>query len=274
MNSQVHEAWTRRLAACLFGAALAIHANWLPAAPINYGDFGPDYPPGVTMFLDVTESSGTDPVPPGRYGPPEINGDSLDFDPTEFVAFASGGGMDITDVQLNFTLMSLPLTGVTSILIGEEGDFSLWGSGTALTTVAAALSISIDILEVDGVPLASPLNYFDSDFFAADLANDGPVLLAPWSNSLFVDLLSILDSNEIEHEWGVSKAEIVINNQLIATSEPSSLAFIAKKDFTITTNVIIDPDFTIPEPSTLALMIIALAGFGAVFRRRLLRARR
>jgi hypothetical protein len=80
----------------------------------------------------------------------------------------------------------------------------------------------------------------------------------------------VLNSNEIPFELGVSKAEVVINNQLIAMSEPSSLAFIAKKDFTIITNVLIDPDFVIPEPSTLSLAALALVGFGAAFRRRLL----
>lgn len=274
MISQVHEAWARRAAACLVGAALAIHANFSAADPIHYGDFGPDYPPGVTMYLDVTESSGTDPLPPGRYGPPTINGDNLDFDPKEFVAYALGGAMDITDVQLNFTLMSLPLSGVTSIMIAEGGDFTLSGIGTALTHVAAGVSMTIDIFEVDGVPLPQPIHVFQSTAIIRDLVSDGPVVLAPWDNGLLMNFIPILNEHEINFEWGVSKAEVVIDNQLFAISEPESLAFIAKKDFSITTNVVIDPDFVIPEPATLALMALAIACFGVVFRRRLVRARR
>lgn len=258
-----------RLLAWLFAAALILQASALRAAPINYGNFGPDFPPGVLMYLGVTESSGTDPLPPGKFGPPQLTGDVLDFDPTEFVAFASGGSADITDVQLNFTLMSLPLTGITSLLFTEGGDFTLMGAGTALTQVVAGLSISIDILEVDGVPLGTPLQWNASNAFMANLVADGPAVLAFWDNGLLVDFGAILDDEEIEYELGVSKAKVAIDDQLLAFSESNSIAFIAKKDFTIWPNVAIDPSFMIPEPTSLAMMVIAIVGFGIAFRRRI-----
>ena len=243
------------------------------AAPINHGDFGPDFPPGVLMYLDVTESSGTDPLPPARFGTPTLTGNTLDFDPMEFVASATGGSLDITDVQLNFTLMSLPLTGITSLSITEKGDFTLFGGGTALTQVAAGLSIFVDILEVDGVLLPTPLSVALSTSFTANLVADGPAIVDPWQNTLFVDFGPALSMLPTPHKLGVSKAKIVIDDQLLAISQVSSIAFISKKDFTISTSVIIDPEFVIPEPSSITMMVMALTGFATAFRRRLRRVR-
>jgi hypothetical protein len=76
--------------------ALALSAPAAYAAPINYGDFGPDFPPGVTIYVDVQESSGTDPDLPDEFGAPYIYGDILDFDPT-IVAWSGDGAADVTD---------------------------------------------------------------------------------------------------------------------------------------------------------------------------------
>ena len=266
MISQLRHAYDGRLVISVFAAAIALWATSSPAAPINYGDFGPD-PPGVTMYLQVTESSATDPIPPGRFGPPDLNGNVLDFDPSEFVAVASGGDLDITDVQLNFTLMTVPQSGITSMVISETGDFTLIGGGTALTQVAAGLSVQVDILAVDGISLVIPLSVFVSTSFAADLASDGPVQVAPWGNSLLVDFEAALNNAGISFDLGVSKAEVVIDDQLIAISEAASIAFIAKKDFRI------GPEFvTVPEPTSLAMMMFTIAGYGFAFRRRILRS--
>lgn len=249
-------------------AVLSVGAMPAWAAPINYGDFGPD-PPGATRYLQVTESSATDPIPPGRYGEPTLNQNTLDFNPTQFVAFAAGGDLDITDVQLNYTLMTTPLAGATNMLITESGDFTLIGGGTALTQVAAGVAIQIDILAVDGSPLADPISKAFSETFSANLVDDGPIQVAPWGNSLFIDFEAILDDYEVPFELGVSKANIVIDNQLIAISEATSVSFIAKKDFRIRTNVEI-----VPEPASLAMMFVAVGAFGCVVRRRFVRGRR
>src|SRR5438270_709188 len=84
--------------ATFFSAAVLAAGPAAHAATINYGDF-PVPPAGIT-FQQVTESSGTDPVP--LYGPPTPFVVGLDFDPTSFVSSSTNGAADITDGQLNF----------------------------------------------------------------------------------------------------------------------------------------------------------------------------
>ena len=246
----------------LMGIAMAFLTASASAIPIEYGDFGPDYKPGITMYLDVVESSGTDPVPPPKYGEPTLTGDTLDFDPTTFVASATGGDADITDGQLNFTLMVMEANGqvaggVTSLLITESGDFTLAGAGAA-SQVIGGVSLDIDILEVDGQPI-DPISVFASSTITRDLQNDGPIVLAPWNNGLLVELGPALAENNVNFQFGVTKAEIAIDDQLIAISEPATVAFIAKKDFTIEPGTEPNPEFVIPEPATLASALLLIA---------------
>lgn len=227
------------------------------AAPVNYGDFS-DVPPGSVMYLDVTESSGTNAA--SLYGSPSAFGNILDFDPSTFTASAADGNSELTDGQLNFVIMAIPGNAINKISVVEGGDYSMFGTGSVATQVAAALSISIDILEVDGVAVGPPnegglsVNYFDS-------FTGFPQLLDTWSLSEELDLDAVLTANNISFNFGVTKAELVINNQLIAISEDLSTAFIAKKDFRIDAETSV-----VPEPTSLAL--IGLGGLALMRRRR------
>lgn len=231
------------------------------AASIDYGDFGPDFPPFGTIYEGVTESSATDAVP--LYGVPELAGDVLDFDPKGFAAWATDGNSDITDGQLNFEIATLPESGIISLLISEGGDYTLFGSGTGATSVAAGLSIDVNILEVDGVPLDEPIPFFASSSVTRDLVSDGPVILAPWSNGLIAEFGPVLAANNIAFEFGVSRAEVVIDNLLLAVSEADSVASIHKKEFRLEPEVEGDP---IPEPASLGLVLAG--GLLALGRRR------
>lgn len=233
--------------ACLAASALLSSAA-ARAATINYGNFGP-VPPGVT-FQQVTESSGTDPVP--LFGPPDPFSIGLDFDPTSFVATANGGAGDITDGQLNFGI-SAPVVGISSVSLFESGDFALSGVGTAATQAQAGAFMSITVTHVNGAPVV-PFNLPPSNASVGFNLLANPGINQPWSLGLTAPIN--LPQGQI-----ATRVEVVIDNTLIALSEPGTIAFIAKKDFRISTTP------NIPEPAT--LMLTGLAGvISLAFRRR------
>ncbi len=233
------------------------------AAPINYGDFS-DIPPGAVMYLDVTESSATD-TPP-LYGEPDVLVNTIDFDPFGFAAISTGvGPLDITDGQLNFTLMTLPGAGLDSFFVSEGGDYSLSGIGGAGTSVSASMSVRVEIIEVDNEILPAPIVLTDSDFYFNDLAMaGGPTGLKFWDLDVFMDFGPAIAN--LNPELGVTKAEVAINNQLTASSEPQSGAFIAKKDFDGTPGGDLDPD-VIPEPTAAVLLLTGVMGLAGARRR-------
>lgn len=233
-------------------------------AAIMYGDFS-DVPPGGVMYLDVEESSFSQPVPPALYGPPTITGNVLDFDTSAFGISSADGASNLVDGQLNFTIDALPGAGLTGFSIVERGDFSFSGASPSPGTfVSASAGATVTILEVDGRALPSPISVFASDVFVADYPTTGGAPstgLLPWSLVTFVDLGPSLPPSFVE---GASKIEVAINNQLTtATAGPGSQAAIAKKDFTIVPAGDLIP---VPEPSSLALA--CLVGLVGVARRR------
>lgn len=251
-------------AAALALGLLATFAPVAQAASISYGNFGP-VAPGIS-FLNVTESSGTDAVP--LYGAPDPYVTGLDFDPTSFVASAAGGGADITDGQMNFTVMGqkngLDIVAIGGISLFEGGDYTLVGTGTAASQVLAGAIVAVKITEIDGSPV-TPFNLTSTNASVGfNLPANGGVV-QPWSLGLLVDVEAQLTSLGVPFIVGATKAEVVINNSLIAISEPTSVAFIAKKEFVIG----IVPDLgVLPEPGTLALAGVALCSIGAVSRRK------
>ncbi len=235
----------------LFGPASA------DAAPINYGDFSGS----TVMYLDVTETANTAGDSEPLYGPPSITSNKLDFDPAGFAASATSGSSDLTDGQLNFTLMSMGTT-IKSITFSEGGDYSLLGTGSAATLINYALAVgSISVLEVDGVALASPVALAGASSSGQDDLSAGPESLASWSLSLAYDVDAALLSAGVPFEFGATKLELAIDDQLAAISELSSIAYIAKKDFMIDVTTV-----PIPEPSTAALLGLVLCAVGAARR--------
>ena len=233
--------------------AAALLTSSVQAAVINYGN-SPVIPPGI-QFQDVKESSGTDAVP--LYGAPDYFTIGVDFDPTTFVATASGGAADITDGQLNFTLSGditgQPLSPITSLSLFENGDYSLAGSGTTATEARAGAIMLVTVTEIDGeavTPFAlSPVNASVGFNLAA---NEG--VAQPWSLGLNMDLNAALTAAGRQYRLGATEVEVAIDNSLIALSEAQSLSFIAKKDFRVGVGTVV------PEPATLSLLVLGAMG--------------
>jgi len=213
------------------------------AALINYGDF-PVPPAGIT-FQQVTESSGTDPVP--LYGPPTPFVVGMDFNPTSFVASATGGGADVTDGQLNFGVAGQVgpngFVGINNLQLFEAGDYTLVGLGTPSTSVFAGAFIQVTVTQVNGVNVV-PFNLpttSASTVFSLPL-NSGQV--QPWSLGAGINLA--LPGGQV-----ATRIQVAIDNSLIATSQPGTVAFIAKKDFRI--EVGSTSGGGLPEPGTFVL---------------------
>jgi hypothetical protein len=242
------------LPSIVLAAVLAVGlAPLAVAGPISYGDFV-----GSTVtFLDVTEDSGTDPLPPALYGPPTLAGDSLSFAPVSFNAFSPLGVpvLDITDGLLTTTILSAPGYGIAGIRVDEAGDYTLVGWGTADTKVSVSAPIFLTILEVNGVGI-SPI-FRSGDVVYSPNANgdfnliDDPGVGVIWEGSGFIDVAAILAGAGIN--GCATKVELSVNNVLVAASEDRSIAYIAKKQFGITV-------IPIPEPSCLTLLGIGIGG--------------
>lgn len=246
--------WVKRISALV---TLCV-AQWSQAAAINYGNFV--VPAAGVGFQQVTESSGTDPVP--LYGPPAPYAVGLDFDPVGFTATSSGGAADITDGQLNFTVNGVVTptggVGINGISLFEAGDYTLAGAGGAATGVSSGAIIRVTVTEIDGVPVApislTPVNASFSD------ALPPAMIVAPWSLGLFLDIDAQLTAQGKNPVYGATKLDVVINNSLVATSELSSVSFIAKKEFRI--DVLSEISGTIPEPAFVGAASLAMLLLG------------
>jgi hypothetical protein len=74
-----------------------------------------------------------------------------------------------------------------------------------------------------------------------------PGVVQPWSLSTTINVASQLPINQT-----ATRVEVTVDNSLVSTSQPGTVAFIAKKDFQIT--LIPGPHTDIPEPGTFVLM--------------------
>src|SRR5688572_21908548 len=134
----------RPVLGAIIGLAAVSASTPSASAQIYYGN----YAGSTVVYQNVTESSGTDSIP--QFGAPTVLVDTLDFNPVGFDAFSSGGGApDITDGQLNFTIKANSGYIIPFVNFSERGDFTLAGTGTALTYASVSATVFIDILEVD-----------------------------------------------------------------------------------------------------------------------------
>jgi len=247
--------------ACALGLAIlaGIFSPAAQAASINYGNFGP-VPPGVS-FLQVTESSGTDPIP--LYGPPTAFSVGLDFNPVGFAATSSAGSApDITEGQLNFTAIGIGGVGIGSLSVSESGDYTLAGIGTPATTASAGAILRATVTQIDFLPVA-PINLAPVNA-SVSFALPGAAIVQPWSLGLSMNVAAQLIALGYAPGSAATRVEIVIDNSMVATSEAASVSFIAKKDFRFE----LTPVNVIPEPSSLTLAGLTLGGLYFARRKR------
>jgi hypothetical protein len=236
----IRTGFARRAVVLLAFIALLAILQPAQAAIINYGNFNA----GAVTFGNVTESSGTDPVP--LYGPPSPFPTGLDFDPATFVSTASGGASDVTDGQLNFSITGTGgQVAINSLSLFENGDFTLAGTGTAATQALAGAIIRVTVTEINGLPVA-PLVLAPSNASVGFNLVANPGVVQPWSLGTSINIASQLAPGS-----RATRVEVAIDNQLLSFSQTGSLAFIAKKDFNVQAATTI-----IPEPATLSLLVL------------------
>jgi len=233
-----------------------------------------EYTPPITLagdhvqFVDVIESSLTDPVP--LYGTPTISGDTLLPAPRDFGSFASAGGVDPTIAKLSTTIEALPGTHLLGIRWSQFGDVALGGLGTADTSVTINAPVFLRIDEINGSPV-SGLSFTANVAFSNldgsnpggqwNLADDGPLAGEVFRGDLDVDLGALLAGEGLS--GSVTKLYFSVDNVLSAQSESGTYAYIMNTQMSG-----IEVLTSTPEPSTVVMTLIAAAGMAFWIRRR------
>jgi len=220
-------------------AVVATHTH----AAVMLGDFASP----TVSYSSVTESSS------GAYGTPMLLGDKLIFAPTNMVANASNGEIDITDGVLAMMVESENDIGIETLEFEESGFYTLLDTGGEATRVLAGLAVAINVLEIDGTPVAldPSVTNLSTLIFSADLDDLGETFLDSWNGLVSFDLATAAQQ-QLGINGEITKINITIDNQLIAASEANSAAFIDKKVFEFGVTLI-------PEPASAVLAGLGLA---------------
>ncbi len=221
------------------------------AALMNYGTVMSDN----FTYVDVTEDNLEDDL---YYdGNISTSGDTLLIDPEGFgVQVNPGPGAHLLDSELE--MMILPKNDTTSIdklFFDEEGDFSLVGGGSA----SASVAYFWQILEVDGNPI-DPISGNGNRAFSSSTPGTGQL----WSLDFSVDLAAELDAAAVSGDR-ITKVGFRFDNTLSALAGDGEVAFIKKKQTGGIRICAAGVNGThadcVPEPSSLALLLVSLFGF-------------
>lgn len=213
--------------------------------------------------------------PAGTYAPPApltsvIPSSSLAFSPNNFVASASGGGMQFDNQTAILTVDMIANPGMyfsgDALGLDVTGSYSMsapFSTSEAFTSVTASYTLYLQ--EVDGTPFSSSTPMSGSLAIAPtnsfSLVGPGGVSSGQWNSSLSLDLNMIKAHFGIAPDSNVTGLRLQYSSTLNAASINGS-ASIDTLNVTIANQVV-------PEPSTYALLALAAAGLSArVLRRR------
>jgi hypothetical protein len=226
------------------------------SASIDYGNFfGTNF-----EYQQVTEGSVTS-TPP-LYGAPTLTDDSLVFNPTDFGASATNGGVQITDGTLTTTIVALGAATIDQIDVAESGDYTLLGAPPSTgTNVTVAAPVFLQIIQLNGVNVA-PIDVHANLVFTPDAGSynllDNPGAGQIWSGSLSESVDAALAAAGVSGK--ATEIIYTMDNDLTAISQTGTVAFIEKKTadgVTITASV--------PEPMSIGWVSFAAL---ALFKRR------
>jgi len=274
-----------RRASCLLGVIAILGIASQAHATIFNSYPGPFVGPNVT-YSNVVEGDSANPPPdPSRlFGTPNISGDSLQFSQNNIPLGTGlnfrvdvGGSTPVLlkdgTLTMNISATNPVLGNITNFTLSEGGGYGILG-GTLATQVNAALQIpfnpagyvgGLGITSLNGVPLAQiiPVPYTESftpgpgssgafTATASSITFSGPGS-GTWSGFANFNIAGALAAAGKSGQR-VTGLTLTLDNVLSGTAEANSIAFIDKKNFSISTVT------AIPEPSTVILGL--MGGFG------------
>ena len=235
---------------CFLTAAVTAALVAAPSAYADTFDFG-DFNGDDVMFLDVVENTTTSSV--ALFGEPDVLGNSLDFDPTDFEVTTDDADADTLSSTVTTTVMANSDDFVIdTINLDETGSFTLAGL-TGDATVAVFAVATIDVVEIDGMTAPTDLSFqqtfdFDPSDGTFSISDDGAGSMT-FSGSTSLDIADFLDSQGISGD--ATKVELSFTNTLSAASVDGTSAFIEKDDIG---GMVVT---VIPEPATAGLLGVA-----------------
>ncbi len=247
----------------------------LLAASAAVADTMPWNETGTTVsFLDINESSATDPLP--LFGEPTVSGNQLLFAPASFASYSQNLSSDQTNSHLQMTIAIQPgqATGITNLLFTEEGDYTLVGAPTTLANASVATPVTLMINDDSSLVMSAYMTFssmpvgsstFTSHSGSFSLAGDGGVGIL-WEGQLDADIGAFLEKEN--YSSPATQITVSLDDALCTWSTAGASADVEKKLFDIVATT-----SPVPEPGTIALLVAAVAALGMhVWRRRLRRA--
>jgi hypothetical protein len=248
--------------AAIFCALFAVNS---PAATMNYGDFM-----GATItYHDVTEENGE---PTLLFSAPSVVGDTLEFNPVNFLAeIDPGPGAEIVDSTIVTVLEAKPGFFINNIEISELGDYTLIGLPAAFAQAEVGAAFFFEVLAVDGVLVGDgPTGSVNMLFTSGAGPNGGEFSLpgdactaVAWEGTAFLDIDAVMAASPYAGQSATS-LRLTFDNTLAVAADANASAFIKKKEIggiIIRTNI--------PEPTTIALVAsLAVGACGIVVMRR------